>query len=284
MQEKPDTFNKANIIKSFNAAADSYDEVAELQCQVGDQIIERLQYIKKDFGDIIDVGSGTGYCHNQLKQLYPRGLFYSLDIAHAMLLQARKKLSFYRRWIKTQSLYVCGDIETMPIADNSVDLIVSNLALQWVNEPQKAYQELFRILRPGGLLMFSTLGPDTLKELRHSWQAVDDKARVHPFIDMHHVGDMLLGAMFSDPVMDVEYYTLHYKSVRDLMRELKKLGAHNAHTQRAAGLTGKNTLAKMLKAYEKYRLDDLLPASYEVVFGHAWKREAHSGQVNVSLT
>jgi len=284
LEEQQDHLNKARVKQSFNAAAESYDEVAELQRQVGEQLVERLQYVKQSFSSIIDIGSGTGYCHNLLRQQYPGAFYYSLDLAHAMLQKAKQKQPFYRRWLRTQCAYVCADTECLPIADNSVELIFSNLTLQWMNDPQKTYQELYRILKPGGLLMFTSLGPDTLKELRQSWRAADDNVRVHPFIDMHHVGVMLLGAKFNVPVLDVEYYTLQFESVSGLMRELKNLGAHNAQTQQGAGLTGKSKLQKMQQAYEQFRVDGNLPATYEVVFGHAWKREARSGDVNVSFS
>jgi len=281
LPRQPDHLNKRRVRQSFNAAANSYDDVAELQRQVGEQILERLEYIKQPFSSIVDVGSGTGYCHHLLRKQYPGAYYYGLDFAPAMLQKARKKIPFYRRWFKARCAYVCADAEFIPIADNSVELVFSNLTLQWMNDPQATYQELYRILKPGGLLMFSSLGPDTLKELRQSWLAADNNLRIHPFIDMHHVGDMLLGAQFGDPVMDVENYTLQYDSVSDLMRELKHLGAHNAQVQQTSGLTGKSKFLKMKQSYEQFRQEGKLPASYEVVFGHAWKP---LNQVNVSIT
>jgi len=283
LPQQPDHLNKRRVRQSFNAAANSYDAVAELQRQVGEQILERLGYIKQTFSSIVDVGSGTGYCHKLLRKQYPGADYYALDFAQGMLQKARQKIPFYRRWFNSRCTYICADAEFIPIADNSVELIFSNLTLQWMNDPQATYQELYRILKPGGLLMFSSLGPDTLKELRTSWLAADNNLRIHPFIDMHHVGDMLLGAQFSDPVMDVENYTLQYDSVSDLMCELKHLGAHNAQVQQTTGLTGKSKFMKMKQAYEQYRFQGKLPASYEVVFGHAWKNEIKSNVVNVTL-
>ena len=150
---------------------------------------------------------------------------------------------------------VCGDIELLPVATAAADLVWSNLALQWVNDPRHAFAELHRVLKPGGLLMFSSFGPDTLKELRAAFRGADERTHVHRFIDMHDVGDMLLAAGFADPVMDMEYLTLTYDAVRDLMRDLKALGAHNVTRGRPAGLSGKSVLATAARNYEAFRRD-----------------------------
>ncbi|MGD8617251.1 MAG: malonyl-[acyl-carrier protein] O-methyltransferase BioC, partial [Gammaproteobacteria bacterium] len=139
---------------------------------------------------------------------------------------------------------------------------------------------LRRVLRPGGLLLFTTLGPDTLRELRDSWAAVDGYSHVNLFLDMHDVGDRLVRARFADPVMDVERLTLTYPDVWKLMRDLKQVGAHNVTTGRPRGLMGKSHMRRLGAAYERYRTDGVLPASYEVVHGHAW---AASDEVSVPL-
>jgi len=173
--------------------------------------------------------------------------------------------------------YRCGDAEDLPLADNSVDLIFSSLTLQWCGELDRAFAEFKRVLKPEGLLMFSSFGPDTLKELRESWRLADmstdernEKMHVNDFIDMHDIGDALLRAGLSDPVMDVENFTLTYSDAYQLMRELKALGAHNVANARRHSLTGKTRLKNMVSEYENFRVDGLLPATYEVVYGHAW--------------
>jgi malonyl-CoA O-methyltransferase len=164
---------------------------------------------------------------------------------------------------------VCADAERLPLADGSVDLILSNLMLQWCN-PDHVFAEFRRVLAPHGLLSFTTLGPDTLRELRSAWREVDSRTHVNQFIDMHDIGDALVRGGFASPVLDVERYTLTYLDVRRVAADLKATGAHNATMGRARGLTGRRQFAALQAAYEGFRQDGRLPATYEVVFGHAW--------------
>ena len=265
--------DKRSVRDSFDRAAEHYDEVAVLQHEVGSNITERLDLIKIDPDIILDVGAGTGYCSSALNKRYRKAHITLLDIAPAMLSHARQKQSWINRTFHRNQSYVCGDAECLPLADNSVDLLFSNLALQWCSDLLQTFSEFKRVLKPNGLLMFSTFGPDTLKELRASWQAVDNNTHVHEFPDMHDVGDALLQAGLSDPVMDVEHYTLTYPDAWQLMRELKTLGAHNAASDRPHSLMGRARINAMVDHYEQFRKDGVLPASYEVVFGHAWAPE-----------
>jgi malonyl-CoA O-methyltransferase len=153
----------------------------------------------------------------------------------------------------------------------------SNLVLQWVGEPRRAFAEVHRVLAPGGLVLFSSFGPDTLKELRGAFQGLDGHTHVHRFADMHEVGDQLVGCGFADPVMDMEVVTLTYENVRALMRDLKAIGARNATLGRPAGLAGRAWLAKLAANYESLRRDGRLPATFEVIYGHAWKPVARIG-------
>ena len=265
--------DKKRIRESFNAAADTYDDVAVLQQEVGKRILERLEFIKTIPTVVLDVGSGTGQLSRALSQRYCKSQVISLDLAPRMLENARRQNNWFTNRFGKQA-YVCGDAEQLPVADHSVDLIFSSLALQWCTELERVFAEFRRILKPEGLLMFSTFGPDTLKELRHSWHVADENpgANVHvnDFIDMHDIGDALLRAGLTDPVMDAENFTLTYPDAYQLMRELKTIGAHNAANQRRQTLTGKTRLKNMIEAYETFRTNGSLPATYEVVYGHAW--------------
>jgi malonyl-CoA O-methyltransferase len=204
-------------------------------------------------------------------------------------MKARSKVGWLQSLFARQR-FICADAESLPLADNSVDFIFSNLTLQWCGDLDTTFQEFKRILRPNGLLMFSTFGPDTLKELRASWCAAEGNenpvSHVNPFLDMHDIGDALLRSGLADPVMDVENFTLTYKDAYQLMRELKAIGAHTVADGRRQGLTGKARLKAMLDAYEGFRRDDLLPATYEVVYGHAWcgeeRQEVHVPLSNLS--
>jgi malonyl-CoA O-methyltransferase len=200
---------------------------------------------------------------------YSKAVLFGLDIAPAMLAIARKRTPWFRRL-----RCICGDAEALPLADASCQLVFSNLTLQWC-DLERALGEFKRVLKPGGLLMFSTLGPDTLIELRRSWEAADAYNHVNAFIDMHDIGDALIRASLAEPVMDVERITITYQDVFGLMRDLKTLGAHNVSAGRAHSLTGKRRLQAMRAAYERFRRDDgLLPATYEVVYGHAWSPQS----------
>lgn len=253
------------IRRSFSAAADSYDAFAFLQREVGSRMLERLDYILAEPKVIVDLGAGTGEHTAALAKRYPRAQTYGLDLAEPMLKKMRKRSS-WRRPLRP----VCADIQSLPFADNSVDLIFSSLAMQWCESLEETFKEFRRVLRPGGFVLFSTFGPDTLNELRQSWAAVDECEHVHNFIDMHIVGDAMMQAGLAEPVMDIENLTLTYKNVYDLMRELKGIGAHNVAHDRQRGLTGRKRLKAFEQAYENFRQEDILPASYEVVYGHAW--------------
>ena len=166
---------------------------------------------------------------------------------------------------------VCGDITQLPLRAGGVDLVWSNLALQWIDAPPQALAEFHRVLAVGGLLSFTTFGPDTLRELRSAFAGVDAATHVNRFVDMHDLGDMLVEAGFADPVMDMEMLTLTYADATALMRELKSLGAHNVTSSRPRGMMGRGRWLRMLAALKAFRRDGRLPASFEVIYGHAWK-------------
>lgn len=280
MTDRPGHIDKDHARRAFGRAASSYDGMAVLQREVGARMAERLDLVKLMPDRVLDAGCGTGAETAALMKRYPKAEVLALDFAEPMLAQTRKRGGW---WRKPRCL--CGDLESLPLADGSVDLLWSNLALQWVNDLGAAFAEAVRVLRPGGLFMFSSFGPDTLKELRGAWAAVDGASHVSPFIDMHDIGDQLVQARFADPVMDAEQLTLTYGDVRQLMADLKGIGAHNATAGRPRGLTGKARLQAMMAAYEHHRVDGRLPASYEVVYGHAWvptQKVGGAGEVHIS--
>jgi malonyl-CoA O-methyltransferase len=276
--------DKRRFRNAFERAASRYERAAVLQREVGARLLERLDYIRIDPGCIVDLGSGPGLCTGLLGKRYKSAEVVALDLAPAMVTQARQKLSWWEKPFSKQH-FLCADAERLPLADRSVDFIFSNLTLQWCRDLEQTFAELHRVLKPNGLLMFTTMGPDTLKELRESWRAADDRIHVHPFLDMHDIGDALMRSRFADPVMDMEYLTVTYQDARTLMRDLKTIGAHNAAESRNRGMTGKARLKSMLAHYETYRRDGQLPATYEIVYGQAWMppEKPQGGEIPVQL-
>lgn len=262
--------DKQQVRRSFSRAAKSYDAAAVLQREVCQRMLERLDYIRLQPTRVLDVGSGTGWGTRQLTAKYADAQVISLDIALGMLQLSRGQTSWWRKLLSPPPA-VCADVEALPFAANSFEMVWSNLALQWCNDLPATLVDLHRILKPDGLLMFSTFGPDTLKELRRAFHGVDEHNHLNRFADMHDVGDMLSHGGFAEPVMDMEYLTLTYDDVRGVLYDLKAIGAHNATAGRGQGLMGKQAWARLVENYEQQRRDGKLPATYEVIYGHAWK-------------
>lgn len=263
--ESQPLIDKRQARRAFSRAAEHYDEVAALQREIAGRMLDRLDYIRHQPAVVVDIGAGTGEATAALMRRYPEAQVIALDFALPMLQQARR-----RENSNAAPHCLCGDAERLPLADASVDMIFSSATLQWCNDLPGTFREFLRVLRPNGMLMFSTFGPDTLMELRASWAAVDGGSHVSPFWDMHNIGDAMLEAGLAEPVVDVDRLQLTYADVPSLMRDLKTLGAHNVTRDRRRGLTGKARLRAMVQAYEGFRRNGRLPASYEVVYGHAW--------------
>ena len=268
---------KPAVRRSFGDAAKTYDGNAFLQREIADRLFERLDYIKLKPTSVVDIGCGTGYATAKLRERYADADIIGLDLAPPMLAAARAQAKA-ASWLKRLTgrapalSWLCGDAEKLPLKQESIDLILSNLTLQWC-DPEQVAKEVARVLKPNGLFMFTTLGPDTLKELRTAFRAVDDKPHVNKFVDMHDIGDILVHAGFADPVMDQEIITLTYAELKPLLQELKGIGAHNVQHGRRTGLMGRDRWQRMVAAYEAFRKNERLPATYEVVYGHAWKPE-----------
>jgi malonyl-CoA O-methyltransferase len=252
------------VRRAFDRAATSFDAAAVLHTEVRGNLLARLDWVTLTPRVVLDAGAGTGLAARALTRRYPKARVIALDSSPQMLRAAGRRQSWLRRFDR-----VCADAQALPFADGSLDLIFSNLMLQWCN-PDAVFAEFRRVLAPRGLLCFATLGPDSLRELRSAWRAVDSRTHVNQFIDMHDIGDALVRAGFAAPVLDVERYTLNYLDVGRVAADLKATGAHNATMGRPRGLTGRQGFAALQAAYETFRQDGRLPATYEVVFGHAW--------------
>ena len=279
--------DRASMRRAFERAAGTYDSAAVLQREVGQRMAERLGIVRLDPAAILDAGCGTGEALGELHARYPQARLVGLDLAYPMLQVARRRdrapradarplvqrlLGAFAAEARHPAL-VCGDVCRLPFAPRTVDLVWSNLTLQWIDELPQALAEFHRVLNVGGLLTFTTFGPDTLGELRRAFAAADESAHVNRFLDMHDVGDLLVQAGFADPVMDMEMITMTYADAGALMRDLKAIGAQNARIDRRRTLTGRRRWQRMLAALEDFRRDGRLAASFEVVYGHAWKPE-----------
>lgn len=250
---------------SFDRASGGYEQAAALQARVRAELLERLALFKLTPQVAVDLGAGTGQGAQALRAAFRSSRVLALDSSPGMLRAARRRSGFFRRFER-----IVADAARLPLATASVDLVFSSLMLQWCDDLAGVLAEVRRVLRPGGLFACSTFGPDTLHELRASWAAVDADSHVNRFLDMHDVGDAFVRAGFAEPVLDVERVVLTYPDSLALMRDLKAIGAHNATRGRARGLTSRARMDKMRAAYELFRRDGRVPATFEVLYASAW--------------
>jgi malonyl-CoA O-methyltransferase len=256
------------IRRAFSRAARHYEQSAVLQREVETRLLERVVYLTAPPRRVLDLGTGPGRAAGLLKRRYRSAQVIALDPALSMLRLARRRGGWFR-----PIPAVCGEAESLPLADASVDLLFSNLCLQWCEDLGRVLDECRRVLAPRGLLLLSTFGPDTLRELRAAWAEGDAAPHVSHCPDLPVLGDALLAAGLRDPVVDRETFTLEYADARALMRDLKNIGAGNADVERRRGLTGKQRFARAVAGYEQFRVEGKLPATYEVVYAQAFGPE-----------
>jgi malonyl-CoA O-methyltransferase len=251
---------KKDVAASFSRAAAVYDSVARLQRDVGEQLLTRLNQWEGAPTNVLDLGCGTGYFCPELLSRYPEAQYLGLDIAPGMVDYARDRCRDNCDWL-------VADAEALPLASESIDLVFSSLAVQWCYRPEHLFAELARVLRPGGVCVFTSLGPATLYELRSAWAAVDSNQHVNTFLptsELESAARRIPGAKMK---LECRAFRMEYARVRDLLDELKALGAHNMNRNRPTGLTSRRALQGMLQAYETRRTESLLPATYDVIFG-----------------
>jgi len=254
-----------HVRHAFGRAASTYEAHAVLQAEIAARLDERLDDIALQPARVLDAGCGPGVASAALRMRYPDADVIALDLALPMLRAASVRAGHPSAFAR-----VCADVQALPLADASIDLVYSNLCLQWCDDPGLALAEFARVLRPGGLLLFTTFGPATLYELREAFAAADSEPHVSRFVDMHDIGDALLTTGFRDPVLERDDFTLTYADAFTLMRELRAIGATNADAKRQRTLTGKAHLQRVVAAYETFRRDGVLPATYEVVYAQAF--------------
>ncbi len=251
---------KQHVAAAFSRAASTYDSVADFQRAVGTRLLSLLpEPSQTAVQHWLDMGCGTGYFCQQLQQRWPHAQGIGLDLAEGMLSFARNRCP--------ELGYICADAEQLPLPDNSQDLVFSSLALQWCTDFSRVLSEIKRVLKPGGVLLFSSLADGSLLELRNSWRAVDHLAHVNQFRSLSLYQDLTANCGLQ--VLDVHCHThtYHYSKVRELTHELKLLGADHVQAGRAQGLVGRQGLQRLLDAYESYRQPQGLPATWQVIYG-----------------
>lgn len=272
--------------RRLRLAVDRFSQSAALHREVAQRLLERLEFIKLQPQRVLDLGCGPGLATPGLRRLFPKAQVIVADQTPGFVAQAQKSAS---RWRRLPGL-AC-DLARLPFATSSVDLIFSSLVLHRVSDLAAAVREFQRVITPGGVLMFATFGPDTLKELRQAWAAVDSGGHVQGFVDMHDIGDALVGARLADPVMDLDHFTLTYSAVEGLVADLSALGLRNVLAARSKGLTTPRSWQSVRSEYQTLAdAEGRLPATWEVAYGHAWGTEGQaqiadaSGEVRVPIT
>ena len=268
--------DRQQVGRRFSRVAASYGEADFFAREVDRRMQERLDFVNIAPSCIVDLGCSQGASFAGLAARYPEAQLVGLDLSPAMLGAGRAQRQGWQRWLsfgkQSGPQRLAADAAKLPLKSRSTALVWSNLLLHWLDDPLPALAEAHRVLNVGGLLMFSTLGPDSLKELRAAF--ADGYAHTQRFIDMHDLGDMLVGCGFADPVMDMEVITLTYDDLDAMFAELRAAGSGCAMTARRHGLTGRGSLMAARAAYEAMRREGKLPATFEVIYGHAWRAEA----------
>lgn len=257
--------DKKMIALSFGKAAGTYDSVAHFQRWAGENLLEKIPDINP--GQVLDMGCGTGYFGPALCRRFNESDYLGLDLSEQMLTYARSQHPAQGRWL-------AGDAENLPLKANTIDLVFSSLAIQWCADLPGLMSEVNRVLKPGGLFVFSSLLDGTLYELKQAWAQVDAKQHVNNFFRMEHYLNAAKSAHFKQHMLIEESHVLKYQKVTELMRELKALGAHNLNSDRAHSLSGRSRLANLIQAYEQFRdHQGFLPASYQLIWGVLEKKE-----------
>jgi malonyl-CoA O-methyltransferase len=274
-------FNSKHIRRRFERAADSFDSADFVHAATRDGLLSRIEPLIVEVSTVIDLGAATGATNRDLGKRFRPAHVISVDIAHNMLQKARAK----KAWLSKTS-FAQASASALPFPNESVGVVFANMLLPWVDDPAPVFTEIARVLQKGGVFAFATLGPDSLQEINRAWRQVDDGAHVNRFLDMHDLGDALVGAGLRDPVLDVDRLSVSYTSCDKLFADLAAVGGRNALKQRASTLTGKGRYAAMVTALESAAIDGNISLDLELVYGHCWgagpKMDPSNYQINAT--
>ena len=278
-------FDPRQVRRAFSRASASYSDAAKLQHEVEARLLESLDYYEegraadaKAPAVVVDLGCGPGSAARAMQQRWPKARVLALDLALPMLRRYASDGALARTLARVglgarTPERICADARALPLAEHSVDLLFSNLCLQWIEDLPAVFAGFRRALKPGGMLVVSTFGPDTLFELRSAFAEADAVPHVSPFASIAQFGDALIASGFRNPVLDRDELVTRYADLPALMRELRAIGATNALHARRHTLTGKARFAAAARAYEPFRRNDALPASWEIITALAWAPE-----------
>ena len=263
----PSLLDQRQVRRGFDRAAAGFDAAAALPGEVRARLLGSLDYLDDTVPAVVlDLGSGTGHAAAAMKKRWPKSQVLALDLSLPMLRQSRRQAGWWRPFTR-----LCADARALPLADGSVDLVFANLSLAWMEDLPAVFAGLRRVLRPGGLLLCSSFGPETLGELQAAFTGEHEPPQPIPLLPIAGFGDAMVAAGFRDPVLDRDLFTLTYDDLPSLMRELRAMGATNARVDRRHTLTGRGRFAAAAAAYEPMRrADGKLPSSWEVIYAHAW--------------
>ena len=253
--------------KVFNRNAKTYDEYSSLQNKISDNLFKKLDLIEVRPNFILDLGCGTGRNGGILKEKYQNIRLINYDFSINMLQEAKKN---QHKVLGAKSEFICGDIEKLSFSENTFDVIWSTSSLQWCNNLSDIFKRAKLILKPGGLFIFSTFGPNTLFELKNVTKRISNYQKTNNFLDVLSIKDKLVKEGFSNPVIDSEEFCLTYQNINKLFLDLRKIGATSGFKSKKIGLSGKSFLKLISDGYKEYSYDGIYPATYEPVYCYAW--------------
>lgn len=268
---KTGALRRKDVQRRFDRAAATFDDGDFIHRHAAGGLYDRMSPMLVDVHTVLDAGSATGAATRELAERHRGSHIIRLDHSLNMLQHGRSRRSAFARLLRTSRVSeVQADVTLLPLRTGSIDLVFANMLLPWIDDLAAFFAEVGRVLRKDGLFVFSSLGPDSLLELRHAWREVDNGEHVNAFIDMHDVGDALMHSGLREPVLDTEYLTVKYRNAEGLIADLTRAGARNCLARRRPSLTGRKSFREMEKALHSSIRDGELPIRLELVFGHAW--------------